>query len=127
MMNKNLFNLIQPLHSSIFNGCFLGGIVAFFFLAVVWRCNAQHPQGQAVQDKGAGQIGTIDIVKDSIPKGKRIELLPREGVDYNWLFAFYDSKGNLVKKITDKQLPSHSKFSALDFPRMKEIGGESVE
>ncbi len=125
-----VLHLVRPLNSSVFHSCFRARVTTFLLLAMVWGCNAQHPQGQAVQDEGAVKIGTQDVVRDSFPKGKRIELLPEgygERDTYSYLFAFYDSTGKMVKKLTDRQLPVYSKYNALDFPRMKERYGEPVK
>jgi hypothetical protein len=122
-MKNQLLQIVLPLHSRIIENYSFAGVVALFILSAVWRGNTPHSQVCV----GKVEEAEINLVKDSLPKGKRIELLPRDGSNYSYLFAFYDSTGNIVKKATDKQLQSYSNYSALDFPKLKELKGEPVK
>ncbi len=97
-------------------------------LSVTWQCAAQSDVDPIMGDKNIIKEDSQKIyatTKDTFPKG-RIGLKPNVSDNYNYLFAFYDKDGKLLKEITDKDLPDYSKFQALDFPRIREEHGELI-
>ena len=126
MITKNPFYPIRLFHLSFYQSYVLSGIFTFFLITGVQEMNEQAQGSKTAENEAEGLISETEII-DSIPNKRRIKLLPSEGNNYTYLFAFYDSIGNLLKKATDRQLQSYSNYSALNFPKMKELKGEPVK